>query len=91
MQDNLLAFNEAVMYLKQNEIVYTISKGAITYFYQSSDKIKVKSVSAHYDISLDDFVSLFSKEQFYLYIPKDQQINLEKDNEYYSWKSKGIN
>ena len=91
MQDNLLAFNEAIMYLKQNEIIYTISKGAITYFYLSRDKITVKAISAHYDISLDDFVSLFSKEQFYLYIPKDQQINFEKDNEYYSWKSKGIN
>ena len=82
MQDNLLTFNEAIMYLKQNEIIYAISKGAITYFYLSNDKITVKAISAHYDISFKDFVSLFSKEQFYLYIPKDQQVNIEKDNEY---------
>lgn len=88
---DILAFREVVNYLKEKEIVYTISKGKITYYYLQDEVVNVKGVDCHYKIKLDDFINLFSKENFYLYTPKDEKINDEKDEQYYSWKNKGIN
>ncbi len=86
--DIISSLNEVLQYLRDQEIVYTITKGVITYFYLRDGSITVKNPSAHYKISLDQFKQLFGKENFYLYVPKDEAVNTEKDDEYYAWKSR---
>lgn len=87
----IVSFGEVLQYLKDQEIVYTVSKGMITYFYQKEAVISIKNPNSHYKISLEEFKELFKKETFYLYIPKDEAVNIEKDEEYYAWKSRGTN
>lgn len=84
-------FSEVLQYLKDQEIIYSVSKGVITYYYQKGNIIAIKNPNSHYKISLDEFKELFRKETFYLYIPKDEGVNVEKDEEYYAWKSRGTN
>lgn len=84
-------FSEALQLLKQQEIIYTISNSSITYFYLQQNNINIKAISFHSKINLNDFIKLYNKEQFYLYIPKDDRIDNEKDTQYYSWKSKNAN
>lgn len=87
----IVSFMEVLQYLKDQEILYSVSKGVITYYYQKENVIAIKNPNSHYKISLDEFKDLFRKETFYLYIPKDEGVNTEKDEEYYAWKSRGTN
>ncbi len=89
--NEILIFSEALRLLKEKEIIYTKTKGKITYYYLNDDKITIKAISYHSTIPYKDFIDLYRNEEFYLYLPKDENVNLEKDEEYYSWKSKNAN
>lgn len=89
--NDILIFSEALRLLKEKEIIYTKTKGKITYYYLNDDKIIIKAISYHSTISIQDFIDLYKNEDFYLYLPKDENINIEKDEQYYSWKSKNAN
>ncbi len=87
----IVSFMEVLQYLKDQEIIYSVNRGVITYYYQRNDIVAIKNPNSHYKISLEEFKELFRKETFYLYIPKDEGVNVEKDEEYYAWKSRGTN
>ncbi len=89
--NEIIDFKEALRLLKQQEIVYTLSNNKITYYYMKDTNIVIKALSFHSQITYDDFVKLYCREHFYLYIPKDEKINSNKDEQYYSWKSKNAN
>ena len=84
MQDKF-KLNDALIYLKQGEIIKTLSS-PVLYFRYQMDKILAHSDQSHFHISLNDFMSIYEHETFTLHqTQKEEEINLEKDLEYYQW------
>ena len=76
------------MYLKDQEIVISSNR---TSFYMQNSLITAINNGTRFTLSIEDFTDLYSKETFFLYKPDDSTVNTEKDEEYYSWKSTGVN
>lgn len=89
--ERIESFAQAINYLKDKEILLSYDDNIRTIYYYNSGSITIKTDKCRYKVSLEQFKQLFSKTIFYLYIPTDETVNIEKDNEYYSWKSKGTN
>ena len=83
-----ITFKEAVNYLKDGEIVLTVNR---TSFYLDGDHITVHTPNTRYKLTLNEFKELFIKEELFLYIPSNDGIDTEKDDAYYTWKSKNAN
>lgn len=81
-------FHQVIQYLNDKEIVLTADR---TSFYIKGKHIAVNGKNSHYLLSYEDFKNLYQKETFYVYEPTDETVNTEKDDEYYSWKSKNAN
>ncbi len=81
-------FHQVIQYLNDKEIVLLQDR---TSFYIKGNRIAVNGVNAHYMLSFESFRDLYCNETFYVYEPSDDGINTEKDDEYYSWKSKNAN
>lgn len=77
---------DALHFLKQGEIVKTLSLKPI-YFIYDQDKILAHSEQAHLHLSLEDFISIYSIEKFRIHQSiKEAEVSIEKDIEYYQWK-----
>ena len=81
-------FGQVVQYLKEKEIVILADR---TFFYLQDGRIVVKGLNSRYTLSPEDFVSLYTNETFFLYKPLEGSIDLEKDEDYYTWKSRNAN
>lgn len=86
--ERIPSFGQVLQYLKDKEIVVTVER---TFFYLQEGRIVVKGTNSRYTLSPEDFVSLYNNETFFLYKPLEGSIDLDKDDEYYSWKSKNAN
>ena len=75
--------------LTDQEILMIMKDGNPVFFVKRKDKILVKGASSTFRISLDEVTELYKDEVFYLYDDLPQEtVNLEKDEEYYAWRSK---
>lgn len=77
-------------YLKEGRVICTIAKSSVTRFVWKQELIHVYGEHAHYTLTFQDFLDLFSHESLYLY-EKDEEyveISKEKDDEYYGWYHK---
>ncbi len=80
---------EALDLLNEMEILMCINNKGNSFFAKKGDKIFVKSNSFTYRISIDEFKNLYQDESFVIHeIIKKEEVNLEKDDEYYAWKHK---
>ena len=84
-------FSEVLRYLQDGEAVCIVNRSKITYFFYSHNKIVVVSENFNTSITPKQFQQLYEKENFYLYKNNEEEIDLAKDDEYYSWKGKGVN
>ena len=89
MDNNEFSILEANVYLKEGSTVKTISDNVMIYFRLVKDKVRVSSVNFKSFLSLKEFNELYSKSSFMLHESKvDGEIDLKKDEEYYSWNHK---
>lgn len=85
----IMSFEEVIQKLKEYEIVATIQEKVTTFYSYRNEKIYCKQANGQYILSVEEFIQLYQKENFYLYRPKQEEtISLEKDEEYYRWKHK---
>lgn len=83
-----VSFNEALTYLKDGEVILTANH---TSFYLKDNTVTVHTPNSRYKLTLNEFAELFAKQELYLYIPDGSSIDPEKDEAYYSWKSRNAN
>jgi|GEM_PF-767640 len=91
MENEAIAtFDQVWDYLQRQEIVYIRVKSEKTYFFRKDGHIYVRAVRSSYSLSEQQFIELFADQAFYLYKPDPTEIrvDLDKDDEYYAWKSK---
>ena len=90
--EKIESFDFVLQYLKSRVTVCTIKGRQITtYRLSPSGTVTVNSGSARYSISFEDFTELFGSSQFYLHTGQPDGIDTDKDDEYYTWKHKGVN
>ena len=89
--EKIESFNEVLRHLQDGDAVCTINNGKVTYYFYSHGKIFITSDTLNTSIPPKHFQQLYDKENFYLYTNEDEEIDLAKDEEYYSWKGKGVN
>lgn len=78
--------DDALIYMKQGEIVKTINQPYF-YFILLESKIIVTNENSRSHINVETFKALYEFEKFALHkTEKEEEISLEKDQEYYSWK-----
>lgn len=83
----LETLEEVVYYLKEYEILVTVSDKKKVFFRRSEDRIRVRLDGLSYSLSLAEFKELYGTCTFYLYEEEKEEvfIDKEKDDEYYSW------
>ncbi len=86
-----LTFTEALKHIKDSQAVYTLTNSRPAYFFFSNDQIRVISPNFRYNLSFEQFSELYQDETFYLYNNGEQVVDEQKDQDYYSWKARGIN
>jgi len=86
--EKIESFQFVIDYLKQGEIIVNKDRAS---FHYDNNKISVHNKNAHFLLSLDEFIELYRKDTFYLYTNNQESIDENKDTDYYSWKSKGVN
>ncbi len=79
-------FAQVVQYLKDREIVMLADRTAM---FIKDGHIEVFAANSHYQLSYKDFADLYKNSVFYLYQPSYDEIDMEKDAAYYTWKSQG--
>lgn len=77
-------FNQVLSFLKEGEILASNNK--IVKYHQET--LTIYDNGSKYRLSIEDFITLYRYEIFYLYEVKGAQIDLEKDLEYYNFKHK---
>lgn len=83
----LETLEEVIYYLKEYEIVVTISDKKKVFFRRKEDRIRVRVEGLSYSLNLEEFKNLYGNCTFYLYEKESDEIFIdkEKDDEYYSW------
>lgn len=77
---------EAISYLKQGYILI-VNENRIVLYYKG-DAYYACRENWHSSMKESDLRSLFYMCSFQIYKPKKEEISLEKDEEYYAWRSK---
>lgn len=85
--ENQLLINEALSFLKKHYVLFANVQNIKTYFYYKNNFVRVVSANSSFNLSEDDFFSLYKDSKFYLIEDNNSvEIDVEKDKEYYSWK-----
>ena len=80
---------EALALLKKGEILMSRKGDQVQFYALVNDRIRIQNTNSRYTLSLEEWLTLFSDEEFWLYEPVEaNEISLEKDAEYYSWNHK---
>lgn len=78
-------FNEAITYLKQGYVLKTDDGSYLKYYngyiFLSSENLKLK-------LKLNNYSKLFNHKNYYLIEVNDNQVDYQKDLEYYSFRNK---
>ena len=83
--EKLNSINEALLYLKDNEILTTKRKD---FFVFKKGKIYRYFNGSSFVVSLEDFKTLYENETFYVYEEDGTTIDNEKDEAYYRYYKK---
>lgn len=88
MNTEVLTVNadEALRLLKQSVILQTGYPRCL--FQMKNGTIKVSSARFFLSLSRSDFLDLYSGCQFAVYDQASDQIDLQKDEEYYAWRER---
>lgn len=80
---------ETLSALKSGEILMTRKVDQIQFYALVNDRIRVQNANSRYTLSIEEWQTLFSDEEFWIYEPvQTSEISLEKDAEYYGWNHK---
>ena len=80
---NSLNINEAIALLKADYVLVSFKDNLRYAFLYENHKVSVKSKNFNISLSLTDFIENFKDFKFTLIEKTDQEINLEKDLDYY--------
>ena len=80
---NSLNINEAIALLKADYVLISFKDNLRYIFLYENHKVSVKSKNFNISLSLTDFIESFKDFKFTLIEKVDQEINLEKDLDYY--------
>lgn len=80
---NSLNINEAIALLKADYVLVSFIDNLRYIFLYENHKVSVKSKNFNISLSLTDFIESFKDFKFTLIEKVDQEINLEKDLDYY--------
>ena len=89
-QEQVYKITEVVELMKDNIIFYSIdNKGRKVIYVLKNKKIIVQSNAYKLSLDKDEFISLSTNEEFYLFDEENEAfVDEEKDKEYYSWEHK---
>lgn len=78
-------FEEVLYHLKRQEILILFLNAQKFFFALNKGNVKIKSEHSTCVIPLNEFCELYESSIFYLYeeIEEEEEINKEKDDEYY--------
>ncbi len=86
--EKLVDFTQVVDALTSSKIVYCLNPDP-TYCYLKENKVITLSKQSQVVLSMDDFLTLYHKEVFYVHQRKhEDDIDLNKDIEYYELRCK---
>ena len=80
---NILNINEAIALLKSEYVLVSFKDNLRYVFLYENHKVSVKSKNFNISLPLTDFMESFKDFKFTLVEKSDQEINLEKDLDYY--------
>ena len=80
---NSLNINEAIALLKSEYVLVSFKDNLRYVFLYENHKVSVKSKNFNISLPLTDFMENFKDFKFTLIEKTDQEINLEKDLDYY--------
>lgn len=80
---NSLNINEAIALLKTDYVLVSFKDNLRYIFLYENHKVSVKSKNFNISLSLTDFIESFKDFKFTLIEKVGQEINLEKDLDYY--------
>lgn len=80
---NSLNINEAIALLKADYVLVSFKDNQRYIFLYENHKVSVKSKNFNISLPLTDFIESFKDFKFTLIEKTDQEINLEKDLDYY--------
>ena len=71
---------ETLSALKSGEILMTRKADQIQFYALVNDRIRVQNANSRYTLSIEEWQTLFSDEEFWIYEPvQTSEISLEKD------------
>lgn len=80
---NSLNINEAIALLKSDYVLVSFKDNLRYVFLYENHKVSVKTKNFNISLPLTDFMENFKDFKFTLIEKSDQEINLEKDLDYY--------
>jgi len=83
--EKIESFNLVIDYLKDKAILTTNGKNR---FYLIEDKIVCRNDGSSFKLSIDDFKSLYQKDNFYIFEDNSSFIDDSKDYDYYRYYKK---
>lgn len=84
---NKLTFTEAISFLKEGKIILFFSDKSKYLASLKRQKIFIMSKNLTYYLTFEDFEELYQDASFYLYEESDENIDIKKDEEYYSYNA----
>lgn len=86
MQDNYLDVKKALLYLKANHKLYMIFKNEKIFVTYINLKVIISSNCSTIRINPYEFETVYKDAKFYLLDNEEEEVDITKDKEYYSWR-----
>lgn len=88
MNQEISKINEVLDLLKQKEVLYTVGIQK-RYFKLIENKVWIRDEHLSVKLNVKDFIDQFSGKTFFLHTGSlEEEVNDEKDKEYYAWRDK---
>lgn len=87
--ERIESHDEALKLLKDGEILCILNDREAVFFAWRKERVLVKGSSSTYRLTESEWLNLFKDSDFLLYErAPEETVNLQKDEEYYSWRHK---
>lgn len=83
---NSLDIDKAIIYLKANYKLYSIIDREKVIFYLKDNLVTIKSSKVTSRLSIYDLKEVYSKSSFFILENNEEEVDIQKDKEYYSWR-----
>lgn len=88
IEEDIILINEAIVYLKEGEVLLSIDSNS-SFFKYKDNKVLIVNKNYKSYIQLNEFIELYKDSKFIIYNQKDSDlVDENKDKEYYSWSHK---